>query len=281
MRTYALNERLVVAVSKLVNPVHAHSEMQCTAERKIVAGRLENLDAAQEEVVDLIEGHLATSEPRPHLLDPRQVLVALVTCSSAPRGDILKKRLGARRFTRELQREAKRTFELALLPGRKSERPCDETSRNAPVDPLQRADPCRAEPTACLPSQCGNRLAARRAERRRVLQVVAHGFVSLRATLAEHARNRLVQLCAGTLSDAGVDRVANQRVMETKAIFAGQRRALCMNEPAARERYQRDANGSPLISGRDCLDGGPPEVAPDDSCALEDRPLTRGQAVDS
>ena len=51
-------------------------------------------------------------------------------------------------------------------------------------------------------SQCGSGLAARCAERRCVLQVEADGFVALRAALGEHARDRLVQLCARLLGDA-------------------------------------------------------------------------------
>ena len=82
-----------------------------------------------------------------------------------------------------------------------------------------------------------------------MLQVVPDGFVALRAAVAEHARNRLVQLGPRALGDAGVDRIANQRVMKPEPVFARQRCALGVHEPAARKRDQSRTDGGSLILG--------------------------------
>ena len=69
--------------------------------------------------------------------------------------------------------------------------------------------------------------------------------------------------------------------MEPEAVLAGHRRALCVHEPTARQRNQCAADRRPLVVGRHCLHGRPPEVPPDDRGAVEHSSLAGGQAVDA
>ena len=90
---------------------------------------------------------------------------------------------------------------IPLLVLGERERPCQQVDRRATVDPFHRANARRAEPAACLPPQRGGRLATRCAERCRVLEVIADGFVPLRTTLVEHratASCSSARDCSGT-----------------------------------------------------------------------------------